>query len=1031
MPIMLDDLQANAPVKVYAPKFFDSQLTGSGKKTGVLNENLNPANVYPAQGTPSENLSDRRKKYTSGATTTSVIPMWILGRNVRQYMTVDQMPSLTEMAKIYDGPIAVLAKNPNALGPIGQVYMHLEVSHVVLQKTTLHNQANGGFSKKCLPTYQVTLYFVQDVNDITATKVNAISEFNPVKNPLPKVMTDNRYYMTWTCNVPSLLDQYDAALQAALGIQVDMDAMKNYLQTFSVYDSICKQSETWQTHVHEVLDRLFQNVSTHYAGNVPAMNAIAFLLWNLEDYAIPLDLYRNIYASIIKWFPTDTAETLCKQNLNLLLSDTLNSLNSNKKALTCVPQTNQPAAKPGTIARFSPEQQKAITTTEPLVLVQAGAGTGKSTVILARIDWMIRSGINPEDITVLSFTNAAADHIRDLNPDVHSMTIASMIHNIYAANFPTHELSSIDTIINSLEIYFPNDPMADRFEDHCKRILKNDSDAFTRMNNFVEAHYDDVIRMLNTLKQTSLELEIIICYQQIENFIEPANVQSKYLIIDEVQDNSIFEFIYALKYVDKHKESLFIVGDCSQTLYEFRASNPKALNVLEGSGVFAAYQLQVNYRSNQEILDFANIALQNIEANQYANIQLRANSLRPVTLQSFTDAVQFKYHQVRKLADFHDMLPNLFQKDLMPYIDRCLARGEQVAFLAFTRRQIDQLQTIIKANYPNATVASLVPQKVYNTTVFSSFIKNYWGGMKFTTNMPVVGVITRSIMDNLDNLVYQATPTIQNKVAKMLADWDLQYQGIIAQWQYQYLTGSMTEDEYLQNIKESLLQFEIRNNAVRQAVLSARNEEAKNNQAAASADIVLSTIHSAKGLEFQNVVVVYQNQQDIQEDKKRMYYVAFTRAMNSEYIMAYDTVPKPRIEADYKTILDQLTKITPQPAPTASLAVNTIDQVSTLVDAANGSTAAEKPFLVRKSHDSFHSIDLPGLTLSENTVILPHGLTVMTHEEAAAYTTSPDLANMHEVHEALDKDDQPTDADVDAPFKEISAPNDPDAANIA
>ena len=156
--------------------------------------------------------------------------------------------------------------------------------------------------------------------------------------------------------------------------------------------------------------------------------------------------------------------------------------------------------------------------------------THNSTVILSRIDYMIAAGVKPEDITVLSFTNAAADHIKEKNPNIHSMTIAKMIHTIYEQNFKNHELSSLDTIINSLEIYFPRDSMARNFAHHCRMLLKNDSNAFTAMNNFIEHNFDDVIRMLDRLKQTSLELEIIICYQRIEQLQEPPEVQSRYLI---------------------------------------------------------------------------------------------------------------------------------------------------------------------------------------------------------------------------------------------------------------------------------------------------------------------------------------------------------------------------------------------------------------------------------------------------------------------------------------------------------------------
>ena len=138
----------------------------------------------------------------------------------------------------------------------------------------------------------------------------------------------------------------------------------------------------------------------------------------LENYAIPLDLYREIYKSVQAKFPKDVATILCKQNLNLLLSDQLNDLSVNKANLTKL--NPNPAVQPKGPIKFSLEQQKAITSTDPLTLVQSGAGTGKSSVILGRVDYMVANGVKPEDITVLSFTNAAADHIKEKNPNIHS-----------------------------------------------------------------------------------------------------------------------------------------------------------------------------------------------------------------------------------------------------------------------------------------------------------------------------------------------------------------------------------------------------------------------------------------------------------------------------------------------------------------------------------------------------------------------------------------------------------------------------------
>ena len=364
--------------------------------------------------------------------------------------------------------------------------------------------------------------------------------------------------------------------------------------------------------------------------------------------------------------------------------------------------------------------------------------------------------------------------------------------------------------------------------------------------------------------------------------------------------------------MDKHKESLFIVGDCSQTLYEFRASNPKALNVLEGSGIFATYQLQVNYRSNQEILDFANIALQNIEANQYAHIQLQANNLTQVTEQSFTDKVNFKYHRLTKITEFNEGLHSIIAVDVKPYIDAKLAANEQVAFLAYTRNHIYRIKSILEKLYPNKKIVNMVPDKMYNTTIFSEFIKRYWNQIQFVPTQNIDGIIAQSIVNNLSYLTFNHEKALPN-TQKMLAQWRQDQGPIIQSWQQQHMNGQLPLNQFMDNVRESLLQFEIRNNAIKQALLSARNQEAKKNQSNQDADIVLSTIHSAKGLEFDNTVIIYRNKNDLAEDEKRMYYVAFTRAMKSEYIIAYETVASPKIEADYKTNVERLHQKYPKP----------------------------------------------------------------------------------------------------------------------
>lgn len=881
MPIDLKNISKTNP-KLYSPKFFSKHLTGVGKKTGVLNEAKNPANIISFDNLRQDSINCCKKSFTNGNIETHFIPTNILseehGWNEMKTYTNENISSMVKIATFKNNTV--------------NVYTDICV-HSLIHETI---QNSNDKSKHLHICYQIFIYV--QANNSNVYRKKTIDAFT---------LSDNEYAYTYTNNPGDVLGVIASKL-GQKGCSVNMSDITSYIGSYSLYDGVCEASEKWQT------KNIFVNLIEEYISNVcqnhsPAQAArhTKFLMCRLENQNVQLDFYKDIYVIIQKYFPNEASE-ICKVNMNLRLNNTLNSLNANKPQLFRVPtptimvplKQNPP---------FSPEQLGAITTTEPLVLVQAGAGTGKSTVILGRIDYMVKCGVNPNDILVLSFTNAAANNILDKNPNVKSMTIASMIHDIYIANY-SHELSSIETIMNSLEIYYnlETNDIACEFYNILKHMKKTVATGFTTLNNFVEDNYIDVISMLNTINQTCLELEIVICYQQIDNFREPTNIQSKYLIIDEVQDNSVFEFVYTLKYVSKHNAGLFIVGDCSQTLYEFRASNPKALNVLEGSGVFATYQLQVNYRSNQEILDFANIVLKEIEANQYAHIQLQANNLNPTTENSFKEKVNFSYHQLIKLKDLKEAFPTIMANEVKPYIDQKLANKEQVAFLAFTRKQIGMIEEALKKLYPGKEIASLVPDKTFNSTIFSDFIKCYWDELQYIPNIWIDQIIIQSIYAHLPYLsknYEKITPIVQ----RMLWDWREQNVELVHNWQIQSLNGSITQDEFFQLLKQNLLTFEIKHNTIRQHLISKRNELNKKKQSVDTADFVLSTIHSAKGLEFDNVVVLYKNENTrMDEDKKRMYYVAFTRAMKSEFILAYDTQKEAKIEKDYNLIIETLQK---------------------------------------------------------------------------------------------------------------------------
>lgn len=902
MPLDLNNLNVNTTVvsKQYVPKYFSSKLTGNSKGTkGLLTSFHDPVMInegsMPTSVLSDFTILDRLRTFRNNNTETTKIPFNPLSAIAWNNMQKYDLPDTHKLCKF--GTITSSGKTTH------EAYLRLYVNSLILEEVTKPPTAKtpGSKSRSLIVCYQLFVFLKNDPNP-NKYDLKPMAIVSHARS----YTTQNVYGYEFT-HTPLRRATAIAEDLANSGWDIDMTALSDYFTNYTLYNGICEAAREWNEDLDIILTNVFENDKLFNNGR--ASDVTLRLMRRLESYDVPLDSYRKIYACIKQYYTQENDATdLCKENLKLLLNNTLNNLENNKALLTCVPTPATPVPVP---KKYNKEQRNAITTTEPLVLVQSGAGTGKSTVILGRIDWMIKSGVKPEDITVLSFTNAAADHIKEKNSQIHSMTIASMIHSIYELNYPEHRLSNLDTIINSLSIYSQhiNDP---QFEEEFRRMLwavkKSDNDAFTRMNNFVEANFAKVMETLDIITQTSLELEIIICYQQIDVLKEPVAVQSKYLIIDEVQDNSIFEFIYTLKYVDKHKESLYIVGDGSQTLYEFRASNPKALNVLEGSGVFKTYQLEINYRSVPEILAFANVTLlRNIEANQYAQIWLRANSMKQMTPQSFIDTIQLNYRQMQRISEFHDQLPSLISHTVKKYIDDKLAKKEQVAFLAFRRDTINICQETLAQLYPTKKIVSIVPEKMYNTILLSNFVKDHWHQVKYVPTKSLATILYTALMKTLDDLIggpqYAQTrgPAAKDYIRKY---FDKEEKNI-DMWADQYAKGQITQEEMLSNVRESMTNYEIDQNKIKQALLASHTNNNKLDDAK-NADIVLSTIHSAKGLEFDNTVVIFKSDNNMNEEEKRMYYVAFTRAMNSEYILAYGTVKSPQIDADYHTILHEL-----------------------------------------------------------------------------------------------------------------------------
>lgn len=969
MPILLDNIDEAAKfstaveatkartIKAVTPKYFSSHLTGRGKKQGLLNSSVIPGRYPMGMDRLSMGTTDLRYKMsqTSNAVTSRIIPTGTIVKRAYEQgygrMTVPVPDDMDQFAMR-------LTDDTDTF----DVWASCSVQGLAMRED------NSGKTKvKDLQiSYRTMIYVVppkqtEDIDDLSDQRltllINELATIDPDDPDFIEVddddidlfddeatdefiVTEDESYReratllsTTISTFPSKSSKMSAANQAwaiadwsyapakdaenlpwneifrATGISHSrkrdfLDTLATFYAEYSVYDNITDSAQRWSSDdiaddIHDVIDAL---VSKKHSYDDEQLAQMVYELRYMEQYNVPLSAYRKIYESINMLCDPQTASLLVKQNMNLLMNDTLNDLSGKRDQLERAPETIKtiPVQR-----QLSPQQLAAVQSTEPLILTQAGAGAGKSTVILARIQQLGLCGVNPADITILSFTNAAADNIIRKNPDVRSMTIARMIHDLYMSYFPAHELSSVETIANSLGIYMPKDPFAFQFANKLRNLEgRNSEGAHTALNNFIESHLEQTIDALNLIKQTSLELEIILAYQMIDKMPLPAGLNIRHLIIDEVQDNSVFEFIYLLRLVNKLGCSLFIVGDASQTLYEFRSANPKALNALEASGVFTPYKLETNYRSNQEVLDMANVhLLSEIEANQLAQIRLQANSLTPVTANSFQEKVRVVHEHYTADRKFLTDLPMLLSKHVNSYIQECLNRGEQVAFLAFTRREAFAIQKRLEELFPGRSVISMISDRRRASTFFSSFIEHHWSDIEAVDPANASFVFTKELVSRGPG----ANPNAQAALAKMASEWWTASALTIQGWVYEYQAGIITKEVFFDRLKKCILDHEIRHNSIRDALMHRNNEERKIRNLETKADLIVSTVHGVKGLEFDNVVVVYKDQSDMTEEKKRLYYVAFTRAKNSLFVLSHGTTLSARIVSDYNLIVDSLT----------------------------------------------------------------------------------------------------------------------------
>ena len=240
--------------------------------------------------------------------------------------------------------------------------------------------------------------------------------------------------------------------------------------------------------------------------------------------------------------------------------------------------------------KYSEEQLNAIKTTNNHTAVIAGAGSGKTTVLIARINEILDEGINAEEILAITFTRKAANEmvLRIKNKNVLIKTFDAFCYDL-VLNYYSEEIKIIENSpFSETEITKFNN-----YDVNLKRGLKP-----LKYDEYVKFKETNNLYDFNDIEYLALDI------------IKKHKITFKHILIDEFQDTN--ELQYRLfKFLIKDQTKTFVVGDPDQSIYGFRGANFRIIAKYIKEYEAKTLILSNNYRSTKEILISANSLISN------------------------------------------------------------------------------------------------------------------------------------------------------------------------------------------------------------------------------------------------------------------------------------------------------------------------------------------------------------------------------------------------------------------------------------
>lgn len=574
-------------------------------------------------------------------------------------------------------------------------------------------------------------------------------------------------------------------------------------------------------------------------------------------------------------------------------------------------------------------QKEAVNITDGPLLVLAGAGSGKTKVLTTKVAKLILDNkIDPSNILAITFTNKAAKEMKqrilsmvgDIGYKIQISTFHSFGLNILKKHYDKLKLSKNFTILDSDDssILIKNilkDMNSDENYKAIKNIISNNKNALIdsyEYERFVSNDFEELVLEVyrkyenRLIKNNSVDFDDllmlpIVLFKKHPDILKEYQEQYKYILIDEYQDTNEAQYLLTKMISAKYK-NICVVGDDSQSIYSWRGSNYKnILNFEKDYPNCKTVFLEQNYRSTKIIINASNDLIKNNINRKDKNLWTDNEEGIKIEYKRAIDEKDEAYYvvsEINKLLDNGSKLSDI----AILYRTNAQSRNLEDELLLnnipykvvgsvyfYNRKEIKDLMAYLKLIYNKDDDVSLtriinVPRRKIGKVTIDRLVSK-----ANDLNCSVYDAIDSGKELEFKEIIEFLRENKDNYTLTNFIDLILEKTGIIKELEDENTIEAQTRIENLNEFKSIAYQFEEKYGIIsleeflNEISLVSDITEYKDNEA-----ITLMTIHSAKGLEFNNVFIVGLEESifphfnsfesnDSLEEERRLCYVAITR----------------------------------------------------------------------------------------------------------------------------------------------------------